>query len=310
MKTIKIGLVALAGLWSMSTQAQRIIEDNRAIQIKADIDNSNGLHGTYEGIQFYTAGSKLFQLSPNYVTAYEPFVSNETAILKKDATIKGALNVEGNAEFSTRIGLGTSNPAVGFHVISKDIRVDGGQFQSNGMVILHPDVDNTGNDVVSFRNSTNQEMARMHDGVLTLKGGNTIQSTGALTLRPDISNSGDDYISFKDGSNQEMARLQDGRLTLDQVRINVSTFPDYVFSKEYKRMPLLKVAEFVKKYKHLPNMPSEKEVVANGMDVGQINIKLVEKVEELTLYTIEQEQKIESLSKRLAALEKMLNTKN
>ena len=51
-------------------------------------------------------------------------------------------------------------------------------------------------------------------------------------------------------------------------------------------------------------------MVANGMDVGQINIKLVEKVEELTLYTIEQEQKIESLSKRLAALEKMLNTKN
>jgi hypothetical protein len=81
-------------------------------------------------------------------------------------------------------------------------------------------------------------------------------------------------------------------------------------------MPLLKVAQFIKKYKHLPNMPTEKEVVAQGMNVGQINTLLVEKVEELTLYTIDQETKIskqekaiENLTARLEALEKLLKSK-
>jgi hypothetical protein len=53
-------------------------------------------------------------------------------------------------------------------------------------------------------------------------------------------------------------------------------------------------------------MPSEQEVLENGMDVGKVNTVLVEKIEEMTLYAIDQEQKIENLTKKLEKVETIL----
>ena len=60
-------------------------------------------------------------------------------------------------------------------------------------------------------------------------------------------------------------------------------------------MPLNEVEAFVKENKHLPNVPSATEMVENGLDVAQMDAKLLEKVEELTLYIIEQNKQIEEL---------------
>ncbi|CAM1372621.1 exported hypothetical protein [Tenacibaculum litopenaei] len=322
-KTIKIALLMALGTASFTANAQHVIGTVRGIDIKADTDARGGL----EGIRMYAANKKLADFNPSnnifHVLSFfqKGLITNDVSRFyaethfHRNTNVYGAFSVSGNTTHWSNVGIGI-NPAAGLHVKNKHVRVDGGEYQSWGAVVLHPDVDNNGDDIISFRNSTNQEMAKIHDGVLTLNGGNTIQSPGSLTLRPDTNNSGDDFIAFKNSANAEMARLQDGVLTLDQVRLNVSTFPDYVFAKEYKLMPLLKVAQFIKKYKHLPNMPTEKEVVAQGMNVGQINTLLVEKVEELTLYTIDQETKIskqekaiENLTARLEALEKLLKSK-
>ncbi len=90
-----------------------------------------------------------------------------------------------------------------------------------------------------------------------------------------------------------------GRVVANRIALDVGSFPDYVFDESYDLMPLEEVEAFIQKNKHLPKMPSETEVVKNGMDVAQINTILVEKVEELTLYTIALKKELENLKNEL-----------
>ncbi|MCE3226661.1 MAG: hypothetical protein K0S32_1212 [Bacteroidetes bacterium] len=75
------------------------------------------------------------------------------------------------------------------------------------------------------------------------------------------------------------------------------TFPDYVFSKEYKLKTLAELESYIKDNQHLPNIPSAKEVEENGMNLAELQVKQMEKIEELTLYIIELEKRIKSLEK-------------
>jgi hypothetical protein len=73
--------------------------------------------------------------------------------------------------------------------------------------------------------------------------------------------------------------------------------PDYVFAKDYNLRPLADVKKFLEANQHLPEMPSAKEIQSNGVDLVELNMTLLKKVEELTLYAIQQQAEIESLKK-------------
>ena len=77
------------------------------------------------------------------------------------------------------------------------------------------------------------------------------------------------------------------------------TWPDYVFTKDYKLMPLQEVEQHIKEKGYLPNMPSAAEVEKDGIAVGDIITRQQEKIEELTLHLIEMHKKIEALEKKL-----------
>lgn len=79
---------------------------------------------------------------------------------------------------------------------------------------------------------------------------------------------------------------------------NSVDWADYVFSPGYRLTPLKEVARFVKINHHLPNIPSANEVVKNGVNLGEMDAKLLEKIEELTLYIIELENRISSLEEK------------
>jgi hypothetical protein len=73
--------------------------------------------------------------------------------------------------------------------------------------------------------------------------------------------------------------------------------PDYVFDpSRSKPMPLSEVEKFVKANRHLPEIPSAHELEHDGMDVAEMNLRLLKKVDELTLYVIDQDKKIKALS--------------
>jgi len=78
----------------------------------------------------------------------------------------------------------------------------------------------------------------------------------------------------------------------------VLNVPDFVFGDDYKLTPLSEVENFVKKNKHLRNIPSEKEIKEHGLKLEEMNMKLLEKVEELTLYLIDQEKRIKKLESK------------
>lgn len=80
-----------------------------------------------------------------------------------------------------------------------------------------------------------------------------------------------------------------------------SPWPDYVFENDYKLLPLKEVEKHIEEKGHLPNIPSAKEVEEKGsFSLGEMNKKLLEKVEELMLYTIQQEKRIKALEEELA----------
>lgn len=73
---------------------------------------------------------------------------------------------------------------------------------------------------------------------------------------------------------------------------------DYVFDKEYKLPSLSDVEKFIQQNKHLPNIPSAKEVEEKGLHLGDMQKKMMEKIEELTLYVIQQQKEIEALKEK------------
>jgi hypothetical protein len=82
-----------------------------------------------------------------------------------------------------------------------------------------------------------------------------------------------------------------------KVDLNGAVGPDYVFEKNYELPDLTTVEKYILANKHLPEVPSANEMEANGVKLLEMNLLLLKKVEELTLYVIEQQKKIEILER-------------
>lgn len=77
----------------------------------------------------------------------------------------------------------------------------------------------------------------------------------------------------------------------------LTNIPDYVFKEGYNLMPLNDLKTFINTQQHLPNIPSENEFQKDGVDLGELNRLLLEKVEELTLYILQLEERISKIEK-------------
>jgi hypothetical protein len=98
-------------------------------------------------------------------------------------------------------------------------------------------------------------------------------------------------------------RVSGGSFIDDGVTLNA---PDYVFEPNYKLMPLEELRKFVAQEKHLPNVPNAREVKEQGLNLGQFQMRLLEKIEELTLYALSQQEQIGSLHKENSNLKERL----
>ncbi len=90
-----------------------------------------------------------------------------------------------------------------------------------------------------------------------------------------------------------------GSMKGHSLTLNVGSFPDYVFEADYDLMPLEKVDAYIKKHGHLPKVPKAAKVIKEGMNVAQMNVLLMEKVEELTLYTIALKKELDQLKQQV-----------
>jgi hypothetical protein len=90
-----------------------------------------------------------------------------------------------------------------------------------------------------------------------------------------------------------------GKTLTDEVNVKVTSTWDKVFEKEYSLPALESVKIFIDQNKHLPEVPSAKEMEANGINLSEMNMLLLKKVEELTLYVIEQQKEIDGLKSKI-----------
>ncbi len=99
----------------------------------------------------------------------------------------------------------------------------------------------------------------------------------------------------------------EGNILAKEIKVKTDiSVPDYVFEPDYELNSLDYIADYVKKNKHLPEIPSAKEIKRDGLDLAEMNLLLLKKIEELTLYAIQQDKEIESQNLKSVEQKKML----
>lgn len=102
-----------------------------------------------------------------------------------------------------------------------------------------------------------------------------------------------------------------GKIRAQEIKVELADWPDYVFAKDYHLPSLQETEQHIKDKGHLPGIPSAEEVKANGIDLGEMNAKLLKKIEELTLYLIEMKKendvRNEKQEKQIKILQANLN---
>ena len=157
---------------------------------------------------------------------------------------------------------------------------------------------------IGVANIANDFSLSSRPGDSTIKLHNSSYSYHGLFINLNDNNSdGNSFVKFCDNSKVIMAIYNnanvkiDGKLFAKEIEVKTNVWADFVFKPNYKLMPLDELESFIKTNNHLPNIPSEAEVKADGINIAEMNAKLLQKVEELTLYVIEQQKQIEELRK-------------
>jgi len=154
-----------------------------------------------------------------------------------------------------------------------------------------------------FSFNTQKAMA-MNVGSAAITSGEAMAFTAgsySFTTKQDMNFSASSY-SFADGkvgigcvNNVEGFALavKGGVVSTEMSVMDVDLWPDFVFSSDYNRMSLYELERYISQNHHLPEIPSAEEVSANGINLGEMNALLLQKVEELTLHVIELQKQID-----------------
>ncbi len=203
-------------------------------------------------------------------------------------TVEAGKNVRFTVENNGNVGIGTLNPTRLLEIRQKE--------------------DPNGDSALLITEPNNSQKIQLH------LANNSSGQYGYLSLGGKTSLRGNGLPSFFEGNVGIGTTTPDSKLTVkgkihaEEVKIDLSVpAPDYVFKKDYDLLSIEEVQEHIKAQGHLPNIPSAKELEANGVELGIMNMKLLEKIEELTLYTIAQEEELKKQNQNNNQQEERIN---
>lgn len=126
--------------------------------------------------------------------------------------------------------------------------------------------------------------------------------SGFLAERMIITSAGNVGIGTSNPGIYKLAVNGSAIFTKVQVKATSTPWPDYVFHPKYQLRSLSSLKAYINEYEHLPDVPSTIEVEKDGLDIGSIQAILLRKIEELTLYMLNQDEEIKSLKKQISTL--------
>ncbi len=145
---------------------------------------------------------------------------------------------------------------------------------------------------------------------LSTTGGYVTINTSNNTEQVRITNEGAVGIGTTETGSHKLA--VEGSIGAREIKVEASGWSDFVFENDYKLPTLQEVEQHIEDKGHLQDIPSAADVAENGIFLGEMDAKLLQKIEELTLYTIQQEKEIERLKlieKRVLEIEELLKNK-
>lgn len=139
----------------------------------------------------------------------------------------------------------------------------------------------------------------------------TTNTDGSVTLLKNQDNANNVFITTNGnvgiGKKNPTDKLEvNGQVHAKSVKVDLKGWADYVFLEGYDLVRLREIENYINIHGHLPEVPSTEEVLENGIDVGQMNILLLKKIEELTLHLIEKDHQVEKLQEQYNALQLQL----
>lgn len=121
-----------------------------------------------------------------------------------------------------------------------------------------------------------------------------IDGTGGIKINSYSSTQKVIAVSHNSDNLDRFRVYGDGKVLATEIEVMVHhDFPDYVFEKSYELMPLKELSAFIEKHKHLPEIPTASEVAEQNLKLKEMNLLLLKKIEELTLYVIELNEKMD-----------------
>ncbi|MBP6871508.1 MAG: hypothetical protein KBC43_05835 [Bacteroidales bacterium] len=250
---------------------------------------------------FGGAGGATFQMIDNASTADWKFKATNTGGFKirDNAFAMDVITVEPNSlanafyiDASGEVGFGTSSPADNLHIVG-----------SNYPFIFLDMTTVNGNTGITFLENGSFKGWMFYNGAAD---GVRINAEAGGGSRNDIFIKSDGRVCIGTSTAATGYALSvNGKAACTEVLVdNTADWPDYVFSDDYDLMSLEELEQSIKENNHLPGIPSATEVEENGILLGEMQKNLLEKVEELTLYTIMQDKQIKELQMKIEALEK------
>jgi hypothetical protein len=260
----------------------------RMINIVPDINSFNGATGKISGI--YIAPHNTSQV---------PFTAIETT--------SGSVLFNGG-----RVGIGTTNPQSDFHTTGT-VRFAGlTNDNAKDRVIVSDAVGN-----LAYREAST--LGGSSTAGCSLTGNTDVNAKLGTISNNDLPIITGNVEQMRIGANGNVGigttaissyKLSvEGTIRTRKVRVDPGTWADYVFESDYKLRPLKEVEQYIQQEKHLPEVPSAAEIKKEGLDVGDNQAVLLKKIEELTLYVIQQQKQLEAQQLKIETLEKKMNGK-